>query len=340
MCVELGFSQANATTDAANLISPIRYDSDCSEKGDSMKSALNLIAALVFTFASASLAQAQAPRTWVSGVGDDVNPCSRTAPCKSFSGAISKTAPCGEIDVLDPGGFGAVTITKSITIDGTGTMAGIMASNMTGVIISTASSDVVTIRGLSINGNCNGVSGVRITGTTPKAVNIEDCVIFRFTANGIDWATTGGTLGELNVRNCVIRNNSGDGVGVSASVGQVKGTFINTSFIGNGNGMHAKINSRLTADQCNFSGNTSNGVLADGGTGVIRIANSLISNNSANGVNGGSGGVVSINNCDIHNNTLSGAVVGVGGEVDTYSNNRIFANGTDGCPSCTPRTPS
>src|ERR1700685_513484 len=65
-------------------------------------------------------ANAQATRTWVSGVGDDANPCSRTAPCKTFAGAISKTSNCGEIDALDPGGFGALTITKSITIDGGG----------------------------------------------------------------------------------------------------------------------------------------------------------------------------------------------------------------------------
>src|SRR5216684_7918110 len=74
---------------------------------------------LVFTLGLASLAQAQATRTWVSGVGDDANPCSRTAPCKTFAGAISKTAKDGEISVLDPGGFGAVTITKSITLNGT-----------------------------------------------------------------------------------------------------------------------------------------------------------------------------------------------------------------------------
>ena len=76
----------------------------------------------------AAPAQAQATRTWVSGVGDDANPCSRTAPCKTFAGAISKTAPCGEISVLDPGGFGAVTITKSITLNGTGTLAGILSA--------------------------------------------------------------------------------------------------------------------------------------------------------------------------------------------------------------------
>ena len=71
--------------------------------------------ALVFTFVASS-AHAQATRTWVSGVGDDANPCSRTAPCKTFAGAISKTAAHGEISVLDPGPYGAVTITKSITL--------------------------------------------------------------------------------------------------------------------------------------------------------------------------------------------------------------------------------
>src|SRR5256886_3806650 len=83
--------------------------------------------------AFATVAHGQATRTWVSGVGDDVNPCSRTAPCKTFAGAISKTASGGEIDALDPGGFGAVTITKSITIAGDGTLASILASGTNGV---------------------------------------------------------------------------------------------------------------------------------------------------------------------------------------------------------------
>src|ERR687895_295015 len=84
-----------------------------------IRSILNIVGVMMFIFAVTSLAQAQATRTWVSGVGDDANPCSRTAPCKTFAGAISKTAAGGEIDALDPGGFGAVTITKSILIDGT-----------------------------------------------------------------------------------------------------------------------------------------------------------------------------------------------------------------------------
>src|SRR5713101_1906294 len=73
---------------------------------------------LALTFGLGSLAHGQATRTWVSGVGDDVNPCSRTAPCKTFAGAISKTAEGGEIDALDPGGYGSVTITKAIILDG------------------------------------------------------------------------------------------------------------------------------------------------------------------------------------------------------------------------------
>src|SRR2546421_11375795 len=80
---------------------------------------IKLLVIATFMLAFASIAQAQATRTWVSGVGDDVNPCSRTAPCKTYAGAISKTAAGGEIDCLDPGGFGAVTITNSILIDGT-----------------------------------------------------------------------------------------------------------------------------------------------------------------------------------------------------------------------------
>src|SRR5215510_81523 len=109
-----------------------------------------------------SIANAQATRTWVSGVGDDANPCSRTVPCKTFAGAISKTAPCGEISVLDPGGFGAVTITKAITINGDGTLAGILAATVNGIIVAAGASDVVILRSLSINGACSGIDGIKL----------------------------------------------------------------------------------------------------------------------------------------------------------------------------------
>src|ERR1051326_538717 len=94
---------------------------------------------------------AQATRTWVSGVGDDANPCSRTAPCKTFAGAISKTASPGIINCLDPGGFGAVTITKSITIDCTGTYGSVLSSGVQGVVVNALSTDKVAPRAIDRN---------------------------------------------------------------------------------------------------------------------------------------------------------------------------------------------
>src|SRR6516164_6447636 len=116
--------------------------------------------ALLFGLAAAT-AHAQATRTWVSGVGDDANPCSRTAPCKTFAGAIAQTAAGGEIDALDPGGFGAVTITKAITIDGgAGQIAGVLVSGTNGIVIQAGPTDVVTLRNLrnvSIGTGLNGI---------------------------------------------------------------------------------------------------------------------------------------------------------------------------------------
>src|SRR6266850_1869403 len=111
---------------------------------------LKALIIVCFTLAVASAAQAQATRTWVSGVGDDVNPCSRTAPCKTFAGAISKTAANGEIDCIDSGGFGAVTITKGITIDGDSNLAGILSAGVNGVIVNeTTNTKAITLRNLS-----------------------------------------------------------------------------------------------------------------------------------------------------------------------------------------------
>src|ERR1051326_1052735 len=114
---------------------------------------INAVAIAIFTLAFASLAQAQASRPWGSGVGDDANPCSRTAPCKTFAGAISKTAAGGEIDALDPGGFGAVTITKAITIDGGGgQVASVLVSGTNGIVVQAGPTDVVILRNLQLNG--------------------------------------------------------------------------------------------------------------------------------------------------------------------------------------------
>lgn len=180
-----------------------------------MKSRIRIIhSVLVFVIvvsASALAAQAQAVRTWVSGVGDDANPCSRTAPCKTFAGAISKTALGGEISALDPGGFGTIVITKSITIDGTGIIAGIVAASTTGININITdpkdTAKTVRLRGLAINGASTGVTGVNVVAA--NSVVVEDTVIDGF-ASGIQVRA-----GSVFVRNSSIRNNSDVGIGVA-----------------------------------------------------------------------------------------------------------------------------
>ena len=188
---------------------------------------------VVVTLALASLAHAQATRTWISGVGDDVNPCSRTAPCKTFAGAISKTAVGGEIDALDPGGFGAVTITKSITIDGTAGLAGILAAGTNGIIINiTGEADAakaVRLRGLLINGAGTGLQGIKVIAA--NKVSIEDSVIDGFTMDGISVA--GGA--QVFVRNTSIRNNGGSGISVASGQVGISGV----SLVFNGTGLTA-----------------------------------------------------------------------------------------------------
>jgi hypothetical protein len=306
----------------------------------------SIMAAAVFLLVVTSSANAQASRTWVSGVGDDANPCSRTAPCKTFAGAISKTAACGEINALDPAGFGAVTITKSITIDGTGTMASILASLTTGIIINASTNDVITIRGISINGFCNGIRGMNIL--QAKTVNIEDCVIFRFANEGI-LVNESGDL-NLHVRNTVIRDNTGDGISTVTSSGtlKIKTTLDQVRLSGNSNGMHARSGSLVTARNSVFSGNTSNGLFADavaGNAAVIFSHHNQISLNGGAGVRAGNGGNAGTSGIEIaHNqidsNTGAGVVISTNGLVNTFSNNSIQGNiGGDGCAGCTPIGP-
>ena len=147
-----------------------------------MKKRISFLLGLSFLLIAAASAQAQPKQTWVSGFGDDFNPCSRTAPCQTFAAAISRTAPGGEISALDPGDFGAVVITKSITINGN-SIAGILADFTNGVIVNAASTDVVILRGLSINGAGTGLTGIRYL--VGAKVVIEHCSIYGFTDFGV-----------------------------------------------------------------------------------------------------------------------------------------------------------
>src|SRR6266436_1179319 len=146
------------------------------------QAALSLaIVGLAWPFLAAAPAQAQSARTWVSGAGDDTSPtCSRTAPCKTFSVANSRTTPGGEINCLDAGQFGAVTITFSVTISCQAGTAGVLASsfNSTGIYINAATTDVVTLRGLDIDGQGNGGDGIGIQ--SAKAVHVEKCTVRNF----------------------------------------------------------------------------------------------------------------------------------------------------------------
>jgi len=146
-------------------------------------------------------AGAQATRTWISGVGDDANPCSRTAPCKTFAGAISKTAAGGEINVLDPGGFGGVTITKSISIISEGFEAGVLVSGTSGIIVNAGSGDVY-LRGLDLEGLGTGLNG--ITFISGNSLTVEKCTIQNFNQRGIDFQP--GAKAKLTVIDTTIRN--------------------------------------------------------------------------------------------------------------------------------------
>jgi hypothetical protein len=178
------------------------------------------ILCLGFLFIAAGIANAQAARTWISGVGDDVNPCSRTAPCKTFAGAISKTAVNGEINCLDPGGFGAVTITKSITLDCSGTFGNILASQTNGIIINiTSDADTrkfVRIRGLQINGTANGLNGLRVIAAS--RVIVENVLISGFTQSGIAVLPAAGNADVTVSDSSITLNTTGINAGANATV--------------------------------------------------------------------------------------------------------------------------
>jgi hypothetical protein len=273
---------------------------------------LRVVTLAVFTLAFASIAQAQATRTWVSGVGDDVNPCSRTAPCKTYAGAISKTAKDGEISTLDPGGFGTITITKSITINGGGAGQGygsiLSALSPQGVLVNiTDVNDIrktVRLNWLDINGASSGTDGVRMI--AGNVLFIENTNIDGLVGDGVDVNMNFAGAGELYMRNVSIRNAVGNGVilqNANAS-GVIAASLENVSINTSGDGLEAGnrstaslrncvisssdgvgaagvrvngTNATANVDLCNISFNTS-GVQVDNGT--ARVSETLFTGNS------------------------------------------------------------
>jgi hypothetical protein len=261
-------------------------------------------------------ANAQATRTWVSGVGDDANPCSRTAPCKTFAGAISKTAVNGEINCLDPGGFGGVTITKSITLDCHEVYGSVLVSGTNGITINAPAGKVV-LRNINIDGVTTGLKGVSILAAA--SVFLEDLMIMEFTQQGIS-DTRAGSGNRLFVRNTVVRNNTG--AGIAAVAGATSGTILeNVHSVGNGFGVAAATGNQVTVSRSVMSGNATAGVEADVG-GQVFVNNTEI---SQNGTGVTANGTVALANSDIVFNTT-----GISGATTSFGNNRIFGNGSPG----------
>jgi hypothetical protein len=304
-------------------------------------------AALALVISSASV-HAQATRTWVSGVGDDANPCSRTAPCKTFAGAISKTAAGGEISVLDPGGFGAVTITKSISItnDNSGE-AGILASLVNGITVNAGAADIVQIRGLVIEGATNGLNGIRFL--AGGALHVQNCVIRNFrsaNAFGINIAPASGTA-EVFVSNSVIADNgnpsTGGGVQIrptgTATVRGVLSRVVvnnNTSgiFVDGGatsGQIHLTVSDSVTGGSL-FSGIAS---VSAGATARVVVERTVSASNTT-GINSvGTGAVVILGSSTVTGNT-TGLAFSSNGSLFSYQDNNVNGNlTTDGTPSAT-----
>jgi hypothetical protein len=301
------------------------------------------ICSLWLAFATGE-ARAQATRTWVSGVGDDANPCSRTAPCKTFAGAISKTAAGGEINTMDAGGFGAVTITKSIRIIAQSGVAGILVAGANGVVVSAAASDAVYLEGLVLDGvGGSGINGILFN--SGASLVVRDCKIFGFSQWGILFTPT--TPATLEVSNTIAVNNGGSATfGAVKVVGRAGATLVS-----------GVIDGSLLA-------NNANGFLIDGagggGPAEVTVRNSVVSGNSGNGIATNSAGAVSSvvyvdrttssNNggagiaatgvpqaaAIIGNSTIQGNTTGLkttGGQIGSFKTNNISSNATDGSPT-------
>lgn len=297
--------------------------------------AIKALAVATFVLAFASLSQAQATRTWVSGVGDDVNPCSRTAPCKTFAGAISKTAAGGEIDCLDPGGFGTVTITKSITIDGTNGagFGSILASGTNGINVNDSASGSpnsinVYLKNLSINGATTGVTGINIS--SARQVWIEGCQIFGFRSGGANG------IGIKDNRTAVVSNppfglwvydtkivnilNAGIDItgnttnGYKASLDKVR------IYGGSSHGIQVT-NGAVQIRDSDISGNLGNGVRINTGAQVNLM--SSVFNNNGTGVNNVNG-ICNLADVTIMNNSTGFANTGTSA---SFGNNNVRDNG-------------
>jgi hypothetical protein len=310
---------------------------------------LTALAIMALTLMISASAQAQATRTWVSAVGNDADPCSRTAPCKTFSGAQSKTAINGEIDAIDPGGYGTISIVKSLTIDG-GTGSGwgsILASGTVGVSINIATSvndpqKTVRLRHLSINGTGpSGSVGTR-TGTTAVSVStlsaagttliVQEVLIDGFTTTGIN-ATFGASGGNLVVEDSYIQECGSRGIFLSATGGFAVGSIRNVRVHRVATGMEVGANGFATVEDSNSSENTGDAFKASSSTAVLNVNHSIMAHNGGAGANASvSGATIRVASNSVYNNTNS-FLIAAGATIASDSQNRVAANGGGVAPN-------
>jgi hypothetical protein len=280
-------------------------------------------------FALSAPAHAQATRTWVAGTGNDADPCSRTAPCKTFAGAISKTAINGIINCVDSGAYGAVTITKSITIDCHDVFASILNASVdqpgtvTGVIINVGVDPkdpwrTVRLRNIDISGSGSGNVGISILAAS--AVILEDLEVTGNLKEGIADKRAEAMGSMLSIKNTVIANNGGTGIGAGAQMNSI--VLDNVQSNKNAFGIALAKTNTATIARSVFSSNATAGVEVDSG-GQLMMDSSVVSYNGT-GISA-SGGAVGFANSDIAFNAT--AITGV---TTTFGNNRIFGNGAAG----------
>ncbi len=284
-------------------------------------------------FAMTSLASAQATRTWVSGVGDDANPCSRTAPCKTWPGAISKTADCGEIDALDPGGFGTVTITKGIKLDGGGGEAGqvasILAVGVPGITINNSSAvcQFDVIRNLDINGIVGSASGsgtIGINVLQGKNVAVENVDIENFAQQCINFQPASSMnliMYHSNLENC-----AGGGVKTFTSSGTNRINIEKSTIQRSGIGVQSTGNSDVNIHNSMVSNNAGGGVEANGATSLVSVDLSTVSNNQVFGVHATASGTMRVTNTSIYFNNGIGMSTDAGSTMLTGNNNWLGGN--------------
>lgn len=301
-----------------------------------------VLALALLVSAVAGQAQAQATRTWVSGVGDDANPCSRTAPCKTFAGAISKTAASGIIMVLDPGGFGAVTVTKSITIDGGGISGNILAAGTNGIVVNAGATDVVRIQNIGIEGVKTGLNGIKFL--AGGALYLDNVRIHEFSGQGVEFTPSGSS--RLVITDSALTNNVGTGVRVMPGASGFAHVSIEHSRLyENGMGIKALDRSVSSLRDTVIASNSNTGVRTDSVSDPVevtidncQIANNGVGNSSAAGVKA-SGAMASI---VISDNVVTGNSNGLsatgGADIVSFGSNRVSGNDIDGSPTGTLNT--